>query len=197
MNAGCVVYNIEYETNGDNDFVTQLMPKDIIMKFKDNKISILSSIAFGQITGNMLLDTRNKSAATGISYAGKNHKIELQGEDVKFNMFNFNDYKIIDTDKSVSYMGLNCKVLKLASIKDTFEVHYTNDIAISDIHWNGTMKEIPGVPLKYRMIMNGINATATPKEIYACEFPDSDFELDDKYITASKEKMNSIFKLFD
>ena len=197
MKEGGVIYNLDYKADESNSILVSFMPKEIEVKFKDNLVVIYSEMALGQIKGTIIIDSKAKKVRTGINYGSKHYKTELAGKDVKFTMFDLKDYTQKETNKTCTVSNMECKVNTLVSPRDSFEIHYTNDIDIPNLHWTGEMAKINGFPLEYRMILNGINANATVKEVYATEFPESTFQLGDNYTVATKEQVNSIFKLFE
>ena len=111
---------------------------------------------------------------------------------MKYKMFGAGQINFDNTEKNM--IGFHCNHASV-SIGDStsFDVFYTTDIKISNATANTPLDKIPGMPMDFRLSMNGI-----PMHLEAIEFinekiSNKTFEIPEGYERVERSQMDEIF----
>lgn len=191
LDQGEIHYNIEY--SGDVGSFRDIMPKTLIVSFKDNKILFDISAPIGNSGIYNLSNPEDKIFDTYISllswrfyYAAKPGESPpgfdaMRGMDVR------------KTNKTSQICGFNCKGAEVSfpsNPEKIYEIWYTNEINIKNPNAGNPFSEIDGVLMSFFFFMGDTQMFFTAETVYKKEIPDKTFDRKEKYQRISREEIN-------
>jgi hypothetical protein len=196
IDQGEIHYTIEYM--GNLGSMKELMPKDMVVSFKDNKI-LFEMSTFGNSGILNLANPEEGIYDTYISlmtiryfYAGKAGEV-LPGFEAMKGM------EVRKTAKSAIICGFNCKSAEVTLPGDRdriYEVWYTNEIRIKEPNASTPFSEIDGVLMSFFFIIGSAEMHFTAETVYKKEISDKTFERRDKYVRISREDIDKFINRF-
>jgi hypothetical protein len=194
IDQGEIHYNIEYiGTTGT--FSKDLMPKNLVVSFKDNKIlfEIMAPIGnsgiFNLVNPELnLYDTYINFVGTRLYYAGKPGEMHpgfgsMAGMEVR------------KTNRTTVMCGYNCKNAEVTFPADRskiYNVWYTDEIKVKNSNMSTPFNEIDGVLLSFFFFMGKSEMQFDAESIYEKEIPDKTFERRPKFKLVNKVSMDKI-----
>ncbi len=196
IDQGEIHYTIEYMGNVGS--LKDLMPKNLVVSFKDDKI-LFEMSTFGNSGILNLSNPEEGIYDTYISlmtiryfYAGKQGEVHPGFEAMK-------DIQIRKTSKNAIICGFNCKsadVVLPGSSARTYEIWYTDEIKIKDPNAATPFREIDGVLMSFFFILGSSEMHFTAETVYKKDIPDKTFERRNKYVRISREDIDTFINKF-
>lgn len=196
IDQGEIHYTIEYK--GDVSSMKELMPKNLIVYFKDDK-TLMEMSTFGNSGILNLSNPEDKIFDTYISlmtiryfYVGEPGEIYPGFEAMK-------DIEIRKTSRSAIICGFNCKnaeVTLAGNKSNTYEIWYTNEIKIKEPNATTPFKDIDGVLMKFFFLVGTSEMHFTAETVFKKDIPDKTFDRREKYIRISRDKIDEFIKKF-
>ena len=191
ISQGEIHYNIEY--SGTSGSLSQdLMPKYLIVSFKDDKIlfEILAPIANQGIINLVnpdleLYDTYISFLGSKQYYAGKKGELH-PGFDAMSGM------ELKKTNKTSIICGYNCKNAEVTFPSDRSKIYniwYTDEIKVKNSNMATPFSEIDGVLMSFFFIMGKSEMRFEAETVFKKEIPDKAFERRPKFRSVSKENL--------
>ena len=192
ISEGEIHYNIEYTTT-TSSFSKDLMPKNLIVSFKDNKIlfEILAPIGNSGIVNlvnpeKQLYDTYINLFGVKYCYAGKPGELHPGFESME-------GMEVVKTDKTTVICGYNCKnaVVTLAADRSkVYDIWYTDEIKVKNSNISTPFNTIDGVLLSFFFIMGKSELHFEAESVYQKEIPDRSFERRPKFRLVDRQLMD-------
>jgi hypothetical protein len=196
IDEGEIHYTIEY--SGNVGSMKELMPRNLIVSFKDNKI-LFEMSTFGNSGILNLSNPEDGIFDTYISlmtiryfYAGKAGEVLPGFEAMK-------GIEVRKTAKSAIICGFNCKSAEVtlpANRNKPFEIWYTNEIKIKDPNASTPFREIDGVLMSFFFILGSAEMHFTAETVFKKDISDKMFERRDKYVRISREDIDKFINRF-
>jgi hypothetical protein len=196
IDQGEIHYTIEYMGNVGS--IKELMPKNLVVSFKDNKI-LFEMSTFGNSGILNLSNPEEGIYDTYISlmtiryfYAGQPGEIHPGFEAMK-------DIEIRKTSKEAIICGFNCKSAEVtlpANRDRIYEIWYTNEIKIKDPNAATPFMEIDGVLMSFFFILGSSEMHFTAETVYKKDISDKTFDRRDKYVRISREDIDLFINKF-
>ena len=196
IDQGEIHYSIEY--SGNVGSMKEVMPKNLVVSFKDNKI-LFEMSTFGNSGILNLTNPKDGIFDTYISlmtikyfYAGKEGEILPGFEAMK-------GLEINKTSKSAIICGFNCKSAEVTFPGDEnkkYEIWYTNEIKIKEPNASTPFRDIDGVLMNFFFIIGSSEMQFTAETVYKKEIPDKTFDRRDKYVRISREDIDKFIDKF-
>jgi len=193
IDQGEIHYTIEY--SGNLGSFRDLMPKTLIVSFKDDKTLFDISAPIGNAGIFNLSNPENGIFDTYISlFSFKYYYSAKPGESPP----GFEAMKGIDirkTNKTKEICGFNCKgadVTFPSKPGRIYEVWFTNEISIKDPNLANPFYEIDGVLMDFFFFLGDTEMFFDAETVYKKEIPDKIFERKEKYLRVSKEDIGSL-----
>jgi hypothetical protein len=189
IDQGEIHYAIEY--SGDVGSFREIMPRNLIVSFKDNNILFDISAPIGN-SGILNLSNPEKGIFdTYISlFTWRYYYSAMEGEDPP----GFNAMKGMSVKKTLrtkDICGFNCKNAEVTlSDGRTFEVWYTTEIEIESPNRSNPYSEIDGILMSFYFFMGDARMFFNAEAVYRKEIPDRTFERRDKYQRISREEID-------
>lgn len=196
IDQGEIHYTIEYF--GNMGSMREIMPKNMIVSFKDNKIlfdiSTFGNSGILNLTNpeEGIFDTYISLMTIRYFYAGKAGEI-LPGFEAMKGM------EIRKTTKSGIICGFNCKSAEVTLPNDRnkkYEIWYTNEIKIKEPNASTPFREIDGVLMSFFFVIGTAEMHFTAETVYKKEISDRTFERRDKFVRISREDIDKFINKF-
>ncbi|MCX6334383.1 MAG: hypothetical protein NT092_08775 [Bacteroidia bacterium] len=191
IDQGEIHYAIEY--GGNVGSFKEIMPKTLIVSFKDDKTLFDISAPIGNSGIYNLSNPEEKIFDTYISllswryyYAAKQGETPPGFEAMK-------GMNIRKTSKSMQICGFNCKgaEVRIPSIPDrVFDIWYTNEIDIKNPNIANPFSEIDGVLMDFFFFMGDTEMKFNAETVYKKEISDKTFERKEKFQRISKKEID-------
>jgi hypothetical protein len=192
ISQGEIHYTIEYQ--GNLSMPKEIMPKNLVVSFKENKILFDISAPIGNSGILNLSNPQEGIYDTYISLLAWRYYYSAKPGEPHPGFDAMNGIEIRKTLKTSIICGFNCKnaEVRFPNDKDKiYEVWYTNEINVKDPNAATPFKDIDGVLLSFFFLMGPAEMHFTAETIYKKEIPDKTFERRDKYLRVSRDQIDS------
>ncbi|MGD0342610.1 MAG: hypothetical protein ABSA76_12980 [Bacteroidales bacterium] len=192
INQGEIHYTIEY-MGSTGIMPKEVMPRNLIVSFKDNKILFDISAPFGN-SGIMNLSNPEKGIYdTYISLLAWKYFYSANPGEPPPGFDAMKGMVVRKTSKTTVICGFNCKNAEviLAGNKDkVYQIWYTNEINIKNPNAANPYHDIEGVLMSFFFQMGTAEMNFTAETVYKKEIPDKLFERREKYMRVSKDDID-------
>jgi GLPGLI family protein len=190
IDQGEIHYNIEYK--GKESAITEMMPKTLVVSFKNNKtlFEIISPIGNSGIVN--LANPEANIYDTYISFLGiKYYYSGIPGE-INPGFKSMDGMELRKTTKTTIICGYTCKNAEVTFPADrsmVYNVWYTDEIKVKNSNISTPFREIEGVLMSFFFFMGKSELRFEAETVYKKEIPDKDFERKQKYKLVSKQDL--------
>jgi hypothetical protein len=195
ISQGEIHYTIEYM--GNVSMPREIMPRNLVVSFKYDKILFDISAPFGN-SGILNLSNPEKGIFdTYISLLSWRYYYSAKPGEVQPGLEAMQGLQIRKTAKTTVICGFNCKnaEVRIPSNKDrVFEVWYTNEIKVKNPNIATPFSEIDGVLMGFFFIMGPAEMHFMAETVYKKDIPDETFERKTKYSRISREQIDNIIE---
>ncbi len=193
LKQGEIHYNIDYI--GDFGPVPkEVMPKNLIVSFKNNKILFEMISTFGNSGILNLANPDEGILDTYFSLFTLKYFYPLQPGEQFPGLEAMNGIKIRKTDKRSVICGYNCKNAEItlpATGDKVFEIWYTNEIDIKNPNTATPYSEIDGVLMSFFFFLGPAELHFEAETVYKKEIPDRTFERREKFTRVSRAEIDN------
>jgi hypothetical protein len=191
IKEGEINYSIQYY--GSMGSFKDIMPKTLIVSFKDDKILFDISAPIGN-SGIMNLSNPEEGIFdTYISLLSWRYYYPAKPGETQPGFDAMKGMNIRKTSKTTQICGFNCKnaEVTLPGYPETiYQVWYTNEIKIKDPNISNPFAEIDGVLMSFFFFMGDAEMHFTAETVFRKDIPDKLFERKQKYQRISREEIN-------
>lgn len=194
IDEGVMKYKITYLEDKSKNPLIALLPSHLEMHFKDNSVLLNVKGWMGIFESSFIKNYETGELITTMKMMSRKYYYLNGGEkgymgDTKYNdiIFEFDDVK-----KEI--IGFDCKhaVATVPAENLTFDLFFTEEIAIEEPNLNTVFEEIPGVLMEFHMDMNGIPMHLIATELNECEVPEFNFAVPKDYERVEKHEIDTI-----
>ncbi len=196
IDQGEIHYTIDY--SGNVGTMKELMPRNLIVAFKDDKI-LFEMSTFGNSGILNLSNPEDGIFDTYISLMTIRYFYAGQAGEVLPGFEAMKGIEIRKTAKNTIICGFNCKSAEVtlpANRDKPYEIWYTNEIKIKDPNASTPFREIDGVLMRFFFILGSAEMHFTAETVYKKEISDRMFERRDKYVRISREDIDKFINRF-
>lgn len=169
-----------------------LMPKTLIVSFKDDKILFDISAPIGN-SGIMNLSNPEKGFFdTYISLLTMRYYYPAKQGETPPGFETMEGIKIRKTNRTTEICGFECKNAEVTFPGDcdkVYEIWYTDEIRVRDPNIGNPFSEIDGVLMSFFFYLGDAEMHFTAETVYKKEIPDKVFERKEKYKRLSREEI--------
>lgn len=191
INQGEIHYNIEYAGKG-TFMPKEVMPKVLVVSFKDDKILFDISAPFGN-SGILNLSNPDKGIFdTYITLLTWKYFYAAKPGESHPGFEAMEGINIRKTAKTTVICGFNCKNAEIRFPGDeekVYEVWYTNEIDVKNPNLATPFSEIDGVLMSFFFIMGPAEMHFTAETVYKKEIPDKTFDRRPNFDRVSRENI--------
>ena len=195
ISEGEIHYSIEYF--GSMGSYKDIMPKTLIVSFKDNKILFDISAPIGN-SGIMNLSNPEKGIFdTYISLLTMRYYYPAKPGEKQPGFDAMEGMNIRKTSKTAQICGFDCKNAEVTFPNDqgnTHQIWYTDEIDIKSPNITNPFSEIDGVLMSFFFYMGDAEMRFTAETVYKKDIPDKVFERKEKYKRISREEITSFIE---
>lgn len=192
IKEGEIHYSIDYV--GNMGSFKDIMPKTLIVSFKDDKILFDISAPIGN-SGIMNLSNPEKGIFdTYISMLSWRYYYAAKPGESTPGFEAMNGINIRKTSRTTDICGYKCKNAEVTFPEfpdHVFEIWYTDEIRIKNPNITNPFTEIDGVLMSFFFFMGDAEMHFTAEAVYRKDIPDKVFERKEKYQRISKEEINN------
>jgi len=192
IDQGEIHYTIEYV--GNVGMPKELMPRNLVVSFKDNKILFDISAPIGNSGILNLSNPEDGIYDTYISLLTWRYYYSAKPGESHPGFEAMEGMEIRKTSKSMVICGFNCKSaeVRLPSDRDKVrEIWYTSEIDVKKPNAATPYADIDGVLMRFFFIMGPSEMHFDAETVYKKEIPDKTFERREKFARISREEINS------
>jgi hypothetical protein len=194
ISQGEIHYNIEY-IGYSSTFPKELMPKNLVVSFKDNKIlfEILAPIGNSGIVN--LVNPELNLCDTYISFLGARHYYASKPGELHPGFAAMAGLELHKTDKTTVICGYNCHNAEVTFPSDRsrkYQIWYTDEIKVKDSNSSTPFYEIKGVLMSFFFFMGKSELRFEAETVYKKDVPDKYFERRPKFRPISKQDMEKL-----
>jgi len=198
LDQGEIHYSITY--SGKEDFMPrEIMPKNLIVCFKDNKILFNISAPFGNSGILNLSNPETGIFDTYINLLGFKYFYPANPGENYPGLDAMKGMKIYKTPGTTVLCGFNCKSAEVSFPGDDgkkYKIWYTDEIKIKNPNAATPFSEINGVLMKFFFVMNQTELHFEVETVYKKDIPDKIFQRKDKYLRLSRQDIDEIINRF-
>ena len=192
LNQGEIHYNIDYRGNF-GPMPKELLPKNLIVSFKNDKILFEMISSFGN-SGIFNLSNQEKGIFdTYFSLFSLKYFYPLKPGEQFPGFEAMNGMVITKTTKTSLICGFNCKNAQAtfpAYTGKVYEIWYTNEINVKNPNTATPFEQIDGVLMSFFFFLGPAELHFNAETVYKKEIPDLAFERREKFMQVSREKIN-------
>ncbi|MDD2196335.1 MAG: hypothetical protein PHE03_00450 [Bacteroidales bacterium] len=200
FSEGIIEYTIIYDEGQPFKHDPKLRPDKMVVKFKDNNtINKIEGLS-GGFMFSMVQNYKENQVYTLIKILGKKIFLSESINDGRY-PYAYTEMPSISiqkTDEKIVFMGLNC-AKAIATFNDSlghsFEILYTNELAINNPNKNTPFEEIEGIMLKFSAVLMKQNMQIVARSIKSRNIPDDEFILPKGYEQIDEDTLEDIFEL--
>lgn len=198
---GEIEYDVTYPVMDPDNVMADFMPKEMTLRFKDNKFITNLSAGMGMFRTNFVGDCETHKMSHLVKMVNKKYTTKYDDNSVDILNKAYEDYTIVETNDTRIIAGYECPKLWVIFTDvsmPSFELFYTTDISIKDPNWSLPFKGVDGVLMAYDMKRNGIIMRLEATRVSKVEVDDSEFIVPQEYESVSIKHMEEeLDKLFD
>lgn len=192
ISQGEIHYSIDYIGNF-GPMPKEVLPKNLIVSFKNNKILFEMISSFGN-SGILNLSNPEKGIFdTYFSLFTLKYYYSVQPGEQFPGFEAMNDMVIRKTGKTSVICGFNCKNAE-ATIPSqgnkVYDIWYTTEINVKNPNTATPFEKIDGVLMNFFFFLGPAELHFDAETVYKKEIPDEDFERRDKFIRVSRAEIN-------
>lgn len=196
IDQGQIHYAIEY-MNRTGGMPKEIMPKNLIVSFKKNKILFDISAPFGSSGISNLTNPETGIFDTYINLLGIRYYYAAKPGENHPGFEAMSDIEIRKTPGTAVICGFNCKSAEVVLPHSRNKVHkiwYTNEIDVENPNAATPYSEIDGVLMSFFLVIGNAEMNFEAATVYKKEIPDKSFERREKYLRVSR---NDITEFID
>jgi hypothetical protein len=191
IDQGEIHYNIEY-SGTIGTIPVDVMPKNLIVAFKDNKIlfEMISPIGNSGIVN--LSNPKENIYDTYFSFLTIKYYYAAEKGEMYPGFEAMQGMEIHKTEKTSVICGFNCKNAEVTFPADRtkiYNVWYTNEIKVKNPNASSPFNEIDGVMMGFFFLIGHTELRFTAETVYKKDISDQMFERREKFVRVSREDL--------
>jgi GLPGLI family protein len=191
---GEIIYDIEYLHNGLKNFNTDMLPKKLTVRFKDNNTAMEINGFFGLFNICNVVNTDKKTNITYLNVLDKKFYYEGDYNEPAVGFGSIPRLKIRQgkqTKEICGYIAKEAFVL-LPDNNVPIPVYYTSDIPIKNPNRATPYRDINGVLLEFYLNVSSLKMKLTATGIYFKNIDDNYFARRKGYVKVSRKQLEEI-----
>jgi len=192
INQGEIHYNIDY-TGNFGTMPKEVLPKNLIVSFKNNKILFEMISSFGN-SGILNLANPDKGIFdTYFSLFTLKYFYAVQPGEQFPGFEAMQGIVIKKTAKTSVICGFNCKNAEVTFPADRnkiYEIWYTEEIKVKNPNTATPFSQIDGVLMSFFFFLGPAELHFDAETVYKKQIPDETFERRDRFIRVSREEID-------
>jgi hypothetical protein len=192
INQGEIHYNIDY-IGSFGPMPKEVLPKNLVVSFKDNKILYEMISSFGN-SGILNLANPDKGIIdTYFSLFTLKYFYAVQPGELFPGFEAMQGIMITKTSKTSIICGFNCKNAEVTfptDRKKVYQIWYTNEISVKNPNTATPFSQIDGVLMSFFFFVGPAELHFDAETVYKKEIPDAAFDRRDKFMRVSRPEID-------
>lgn len=192
LDQGEIHYDVSYKGHLTH-MPKELMPKNLIVSFKDNKIVYELISPFGNSGITNLANPEQGIYDTYLSLFTIKYFYPAKPGEIYPGFESMNGIEIRKTSKTSVICGFDCKNAEVTFPSDRSKVYsiwYTEDIPVSNPNISTPFNSIDGVLMNFFFFIGTSEFHFEAQNVYKKEIPDRTFERKEKFKRVSRKDIN-------
>jgi hypothetical protein len=189
IDEGEIHYTIEYKGN-ISPMHKEIMPKNLIVSFKNDKILFDISTPFGNSGILNITNPEENIFDTYISLFTIKQFYSSKAGEMQPGFDNMKGMEIRKTSKTAVICGFHCKNAEVtlpSNRKKIYDIWYTEEIDVNNPNASTPFCDINGVLMSFFFFIGPAEMHFDAETVYKKEIPDKAFERRERYMRVSKE----------
>ncbi|MEE4197937.1 MAG: hypothetical protein V2I54_09840 [Bacteroidales bacterium] len=198
IKEGYIEYTIEYLNDTLDSFMIGLLPKKMIIKFKDNNTLNKIEGFSGIVSFTHIQNYKEKKNTTLVKVLNKKYRYEekMNESSLFFEELPGMKIKLQDEVKDIcGFKAHKAKIILPDSRIEPFYIYYTNDISINNVNSQTPFKSIDGVLLEFQVKFYDLDMKLTATKVQEAEISSEHFKVPDGYQKINRKTMVEIIEL--
>jgi len=194
INQGEIHYNIDY-IGKIGPMPKEVLPKNLIVSFKDNKILFEMISSFGNSGILNLANPEKGIFDTYFSLFSLKYFYAVEPGEQFPGLEAMKGIVIRKTTKTSVICGFNCKNAEVtfpADREKVYEIWYTNEINVNNPNAATPFSQIDGVLMSFFFFLGTAELQFDAETVYKKEIPDEAFERREKFLRVSREEIDKL-----
>lgn len=194
INQGEIHYNIDY-IGKIGPMPKEVLPKNLIVSFKDNKILFEMISSFGNSGILNLANPEKGIFDTYFSLFSLKYFYAVEPGEQFPGLEAMKGIVIRKTTKTSVICGFNCKNAEVtfpADREKVYEIWYTNEINVNNPNAATPFSQIDGVLMSFFFFLGPAELQFDAETVYKKEIPDEAFERREKFLRVSREEIDKL-----
>lgn len=173
VREGVLTFSIDYPDSKDNFFLYHVLPKELKVSLKNDKMEL--KIKKASLENTIVVDCKTKNICAFYNY-GETFTSNLTDADENLLLAKQPDYKITLTSETDTMAGFDIKkavAIDPENPNHKIDIWYTTDIRLKNPNWFNGFDKVPGVMLKYSVVQYGMRMEFKANKFEAVTVPDS------------------------
>jgi hypothetical protein len=195
INQGEIHYNVDY-MGAVGSVPKEVLPKNLIVSFKDNKTLFEMISPFGNSGILNLANPEDGIFDTYFSLFTMKYFYAAEPGETFPGLESMKGMKIKKTSRTSILCGFNCKNAEVTfpGNPKVYDIWYTDEIDVQGSNASTPYKEIDGVLMNFFFFLGPAELYFTAETVYQKEIPDATFQRRDKFQRISKEEIDKWIK---
>jgi hypothetical protein len=193
VDQGIIKYKIDYPDIPKDDYMLDLMPKEMETIFADGEYRSDIIAGMGLFKTSVICNTDQEELIHSVKLLNKKYASNLSKADIKKLNPHYLSIDIKKTGKTKTIAGYECKEALVKMKGDTtweFKLYYTDKIRIDQPNRHSPFAEIEGVLMEYEMINYDTHMHFVAQQVIEKEVKREDILLEEDYEMVSADKLN-------
>jgi len=189
LDEGEIHYTIQYMGN-ISPMHKEILPKTLVVSFKNNKILFDISSPFGNSGILNLTNPEDNIFDTYISLFTIKQFYSSKAGEMQPGFDSMKGMEIRETSKTAIICGFNCKNAEVtfpSDRKKTYNIWYTEEIDVDNPNASTPYSDIDGVLMSFFFFIGPAEMHFDAETVYKKEIPDKAFERRERYMRVSRE----------
>lgn len=198
IKEGYIEYDIKYLNDSIDSFMKGLLPKKMIIKFKNNNTLNKIEGFSGIVSFTHIQNFKEKKNITLVKVLNKKYKYIEKINDESLFFEKLPGMLIEEEDTLVEICGFKSKKAKVTIPDSSFKpfyIYYTDDIIINNVNAQTPFRSIDGVLLEFQLKLYDMPMRLTATKIESAEIPAENFKIPNNYESINKKTMAEIIEL--
>ena len=192
---GEIHYDIEYLENDLKKISTDLLPKKMVTKYKNNLYSFEIDGFFGLFNIKNVVNPKESVNETQLTVLNKKYYHSGDFNEFAVGFGEMPAMNINYTDETKFICGIECSKAIISfpgSEKETIEVYYTGNIPIKNPNRTTPYHDIDGVLMEFYLDLQNIEMKITASAVYDKKLPNSTFMRKEGFKKATKPYIEAV-----
>ena len=193
ISEGAIHYNIVY--GGNMGVPREVLPKTLIVSFKQNKILFEMLSVFGNSGIINLANQEDEIYDTYFNFFALKYYYESSEKELFPGFDNMEGIEIKKTDRTMEICGFHCKNAEITLPFDrdnVLNIWYTDEIDVKNSNLGTPFKEINGVLMDFFFYVGDTKIQFTAENVYSKTIRDNTFARRDNYKKVTREEINEL-----